>query len=52
MKFNYLIKVEYDGTNFVGWQHQKKGKTIQGEIESFQKDTKKKCKNNWCWKDR
>lgn len=45
MKFNYLIKVEYDGTNFVGWQHQKKGKTIQGEIEKvFKKILKKNVK--------
>ena len=21
--FNYLIKIEYDGTKFVGWQYQK-----------------------------
>lgn len=31
--FNYLIKIEYDGTNFVGWQIQKNGKSIQGSIE-------------------
>ena len=44
MKFNYLIKVEYDGTNFVGWQNQKKGKTIQGEIEKVFKKILKKNK--------
>ena len=31
--FNYLIKVEYEGTNFVGWQSQKNGKSIQDSIE-------------------
>ena len=25
----YQIKVEYDGTNFVGWQYQKNGLSIQ-----------------------
>ena len=34
---NYLIKVEYVGTNFVGWQSQKNGKSIQGEIEKVLK---------------
>ena len=31
--FNYLIKIEYDGLNFAGWQSQKNGKTIQDSIE-------------------
>lgn len=31
--FNYLIKIEYDGTNFVGWQSQKNGKSIQDIVE-------------------
>ena len=31
--FNYLIKIEYVGTNFVGWQSQKNGKSIQDSIE-------------------
>ena len=31
--FNYLIKIEYDGTNFLGWQSQKNGKTVQDKIE-------------------
>lgn len=30
---NYLIKIEYDGTNFVGWQSQKNGKSIQDCVE-------------------
>ena len=31
--FNYLIKIEYEGTNFVGWQSQKNGKSIQDSLE-------------------
>lgn len=31
--FNYQIKIEYDGTNFVGWQFQKNGPSIQERIE-------------------
>tara|TARA_B100001059_G_scaffold234002_1_gene275388 strand:+ start:134 stop:874 length:741 start_codon:yes stop_codon:yes gene_type:complete len=31
--FRYQILIEYNGTNFRGWQVQKKGKTIQGLIE-------------------
>ena len=31
--FNYLIKIEYDGSKFVGWQYQKKWISIQEKIE-------------------
>ena len=31
---NYLIKIEYDGTKFVGWQYQKNGISIQEKIEN------------------
>jgi len=31
--FNYLIKIEYEGTNFIGWQSQKNGQSIQDNIE-------------------
>ena len=31
--FNYLIQIEYVGTNYVGWQSQKNGKSIQDAIE-------------------
>tara|TARA_A100001015_G_scaffold151854_1_gene168347 strand:+ start:83 stop:823 length:741 start_codon:yes stop_codon:yes gene_type:complete len=31
--FRYQIFIEYEGTNFRGWQVQKKGKTIQGLIQ-------------------
>ena len=34
---NYLIKIEYDGTNYVGWQNQKNGISIQQVIESVLK---------------
>ena len=29
----YQILIEYEGTNFKGWQIQKKGKTVQGLIQ-------------------
>ena len=35
--FNYLLKIEYDGTNFVGWQSQKNGKSVQDTIENVLK---------------
>ncbi len=31
---NIKIEIEYDGTDYIGWQKQAKGKSIQGEIES------------------
>ncbi len=40
--FNYLLKIEYDGTNFVGWQSQKNGRSIQDSVE---KALKKVLKN-------
>ena len=30
---NVLIKIEYDGTGFSGWQKQPHARTVQGEIE-------------------
>ena len=33
MKYNYQIKIEYLGTNFVGWQIQKNGKSVQEIIQ-------------------
>ena len=31
----YQILIEYVGTNYSGWQIQKKGKTIQGKIQKI-----------------
>ena len=31
--YNYQLIIEYIGTNFVGWQIQKKGASVQGEIQ-------------------
>ena len=31
--YNYFVKIEYDGTNYVGWQNQKNGKSVQQVIE-------------------
>ena len=48
--FNYLIKIEYEGTNFVGWQSQKNGKSIQDAVEkALRKVLKTKIKN---WESR
>ena len=45
--YNYLIKIEYDGTKFVGWQYQKNGISIQEKIETaFKKIFKTKIKIN------
>ena len=33
--FIYQILIEYDGSNFAGWQIQKNAKTIQGEIQKI-----------------
>ena len=34
----YKLTVEYNGTNFIGWQKQKKGFSIQGTIEKAAKN--------------
>ena len=31
--FNYLMRIEYDGTKFNGWQFQKNGVSVQEKIE-------------------
>ena len=44
--FRYQIKIEYDGTDFVGWQYQKNGKSVQGVLQKiFLQFLKKK---NYC----
>ena len=40
--FNYLIKIEYDGSKFVGWQSQENGRSIQATIEKVLKKIFKK----------
>ncbi len=41
--FNYQIIIEYLGTSFIGWQIQKKGFSIQSEIQkALSKVLKKK----------
>ena len=41
--FNYLMRIEYDGTKFVGWQYQKNGNSIQGVLQNaFSKFLKEK----------
>ena len=43
--FRYQIIIEYDGTNYSGWQSQKNAKSIQNEIETIlSKILKKKLK--------
>ncbi|MFL2852568.1 MAG: tRNA pseudouridine(38-40) synthase TruA [Candidatus Pelagibacter sp.] len=45
MRYNYQILIEYDGLNFVGWQFQKNGKSVQETIEkNLSKILKKKIK--------
>ena len=45
MEYNYLIKIEYDGTKFVGWQYQKNGISVQEVIEKkLKKYFKKKIR--------
>ena len=43
MKYNYQIIIEYDGLNYVGWQFQKNGTSIQ---ETIEKNLKKILKKN------
>ena len=33
MIYKYQIKIEYDGSKFVGWQYQKNGISIQGILQ-------------------
>ena len=42
MQYNYQIKIEYDGSQFVGWQYQKNGISIQEVLENKLKKLLKK----------
>ena len=42
MNYNYQIIIEYDGKNYVGWQFQKNGISIQEIIENNLKKIIKK----------
>ena len=45
MEYNYQIFIEYDGTNYVGWQYQKNGISIQEILEKkIKKVSKEKIK--------
>tara|TARA_A100001015_G_C14986669_1_gene711870 strand:+ start:956 stop:1696 length:741 start_codon:yes stop_codon:yes gene_type:complete len=45
LRSNYQIIIEYDGTNYNGWQYQKNGSSIQNEIEkALRKVLKKKIR--------
>ena len=35
---NIKLVIEYDGTNFVGWQIQPNGRSVQGEIKKAIKE--------------
>ena len=37
MEYNYQIIIEYDGTQFVGWQYQKNGLSIQEILKKIKK---------------
>jgi len=42
LKSNYQITLEYEGTNYKGWQYQKNGPSIQNEVEKAIKKVLKK----------
>ena len=33
--YRYQLLIEYEGSKYIGWQKQKKGKSIQGTIEKI-----------------
>ena len=34
MKQNYKLKIAYDGTRYLGWEHQPGKETVQGKLET------------------
>ena len=42
MMHNYQLIIEYDGSNFVGWQFQKNGRSVQEVLEKNLKRLLKK----------
>ena len=44
--FRYQIKIEYDGTDFVGWQKQENGPSIQSSLEDAIKKITSEIKNS------
>ena len=33
--YRYQLLIEYEGSKYIGWQKQKKGKSVQGTIEKI-----------------
>ena len=48
----YVASVEYEGTNFCGWQRQSSVNSIQGELKiRLSKITQDRYKNSGGWKN-
>ena len=41
MERNFLLKIEYDGSGFSGWQRQPEARTVQGELEAAQAEARR-----------
>ena len=52
MMHNYQLIIEYDGSNFVGWQFQKNGRSVQEVLEkNLKRLLKKKNKSYRRWEN-